>query len=532
MSHIQLKDVCVGAADHKSLFPPLNLSISHEVVGLVGRNGCGKSSLLTLVAGDQVPASGSISVEGTVAYMRQGPFAERTSIAQALDVEPSLDTLSRIERGQPRNGDLERADWDLPMRLEQIFAQVGLSDLSLEKPAWQLSGGQQCRVKLARLLLARADILLLDEPTNDLDEEGRAMIARLLNEWNGPALVASHDRALLGGMDRLIELSPAGVLNFGGGWTEFAERRDAIRDRAQGAFEEAKRRSKQAKAVHRARSERQAKRSRHGKMSSSRSGDSKLEISARKRRAEKTAARTEVIGQEQLGATQAAVEAASAFVEQVAPVQIELPRSELQSGHRVLDATSISCSYDEQRVFGPLNLVITGPERIALVGRNGAGKSSLLRVISGELSPSGGCVLTDQQRIAVLDQHLSLLEPGQSALALLQRHNPILDKREAHAALARYGFRADWSQREVSTLSGGERVRLSLACLFSGPISPHLLILDEPTNHLDIYAIEMLEAALREYDGAIICASHDVPFRAALKLDRIVDLDVQEALLT
>ena len=524
MSHIQLDGVSLGAADKPPLFPPLSESISHEVVGLFGRNGSGKSTLLSAIAGLRMPASGTIVVDGKIAVMQQGAFAADQSIAQALGIAAPLAILRRIESGAPHASDLEEADWDLPSRVERTLAQTGLPGLCLDRPAAHLSGGQQCRVKLAALLLAEPDILLLDEPTNDLDEAGRELVHALLREWEGPALVASHDRALLENMDRIIELSPAGALTVGGGWSAFKEQRDAIRAQATQALEEAEQQSKKASAIHQARSERQARRSRQGKVAAARRDDSKLQVNAQKGRAQKTAARTTAVGQEQVARTRDAVQAAAARVERLVPIRIELPPSGLQRGHRLVEARAITCVRAGRPVFGPLDLNVTGPERIALTGPNGSGKSSLLRIISGELSPDSGCVRSDGERMALLDQHLSLLQPVETAMASMQRHNPCLDEREAHAALARYGFRSEWGRRTVETLSGGERVRLALACLFSGPVQPALLILDEPTNHLDIHAIEMLEDALYGYDGAIICVSHDSSFRAALGLDRTIDL--------
>jgi ATPase subunit of ABC transporter with duplicated ATPase domains len=261
-------------------------------------------------------------------------------------------------------------------------------------------------------------------------------------------------------------------------------------------------------------------------LSSARRDASSLEINAQKSRAEKTSARNVAIGQEQVSQTEAAINEAAALVERIVPVRIELPATGLQRGHRLLDATQISCSYGQRTLFGPLDISITGPERIALTGANGSGKSTLLKVISGALSPIAGTVRNRPDRAAVLDQHLSLLSPDEDALAAMQRLNPALNKHEAHAALAQYGFRADWCERMVASLSGGERVRLALACLFSGPTPPQLLLLDEPTNHLDIYAIEMLEEALCGYDGAIVCVSHDAEFRSALKLEKTVDLGI------
>ncbi|EAQ29858.1 ABC transporter, ATP-binding protein [Erythrobacter sp. NAP1] len=524
MSHIHLNGVCVGADLLNPLFPPLSETISHEVVGLFGRNGCGKSTLLTAIAAGSGLVSGSVTADGTIGIMKQGAFEKGVSVAEALGVECQLSILARIERGEAQGTDLEDADWDLPSRLEHALSQVGLPDISLERPAHSLSGGQQCRVKIAGLQIARPDILLLDEPTNDLDEEGRAMVAKLLEDWDGPVLVASHDRELLESMDRIIELSPAGALSVGGGWSTFKAQRDAIREQAKDALDQAERDASQARAAQQARTERQAQRSRQGRQGAARRDDSKLEINVQKGRAEKTSARNLAIGKEQVEDTIDAVSNAAALVERVVPVRIELPRSRLLNGHVLLDASAICCEFSGMHVFGPLDLRITGPERIAFNGPNGSGKTSLLRIISGEIPPSAGSLGCDRNAIAVLDQHLSLLKQTESALEAIRRHNPALDRQSAHAALAQYGFRSEWGQRDVQTLSGGERVRLAFACLFSAPEPPKLLILDEPTNHLDIYAIELLEQALIDYDGAILCVSHDLAFRRALGLEKVIDM--------
>jgi ATPase subunit of ABC transporter with duplicated ATPase domains len=524
MSHIHLAGVTVGTLDKPPIFPPLTQVISNEVVGLFGRNGCGKSSLLNAIAGRRALLTGSITVVGSIGLMHQSAFAPDANIAEALGVKNGLQRLDRIEAGEALEADFEEADWDLPLRLERVMREFDLSEFPLDQSSARLSGGEQARVKLAALVLAQPDILLLDEPTNDLDDAGRAMVADLLKRWEGPALVASHDRTLLEDMDRIIELSPAGALSVGGGWSAFKEQRDAVRAQAQAAFDEAKANQRKALALERARSDRQARRNKQGKMASARRDDSRLEINVKKSQAERTSARAAALGQEQVAQASENVKAADALVERVVPIRIELPRSGLLPGHRLIEAREISLAISGRQLFGPLDLVITGPERLAVTGPNGSGKSSLVRLLTGEAPPDHGVVEGDFSRVCVLDQHLSMLREDESTLAAMKRHNPELDNHGAHAALAGFGFRGDWSERTVGTLSGGERVRLALDCLFSAPLPPQLLILDEPTNHLDIYAIELLEQALLDFDGAILCISHDSAFRDALGLTRSVDL--------
>ena len=249
-----------------------------------------------------------------------------------------------------------------------------------------------------------------------------------------------------------------------------------------------------------------------------------MHLHAQQQRAEKTGARTLAVGEDLARTTQEALRDAESRVERVVPVHIELGSCGLSSRHVLVDASGVACDFGPRRLFGPLDIHIRGPERIALVGANGSGKTSLIHLLTGAAEPATGQIEADRDRIAVLDQHLALLGDDETLIAAMRRHNPALDRQEAHAALARFGFRGHWADRLAGALSGGEKVRLALACLFARPDPPQLLILDEPTNHLDIDAIELLEKALRDYDGAILCVSHDEAFCRAIALEREICL--------
>jgi ATPase subunit of ABC transporter with duplicated ATPase domains len=175
-------------------------------------------------------------------------------------------------------------------------------------------------------------------------------------------------------------------------------------------------------------------------------------------------------------------------------------------------------------LFGPLSFAVRGPERIAIRGANGSGKSTLLRLIAGDLTPSAGTIHRPTDRIAVLDQHVGLLDPATSILDNLRRLNPDLSDNDAHAALAQFAFRNKAALQIAATLSGGERLRAGLACVFARPEPPLLLLLDEPTNHLDLAAIEELENALKDFDGALIAVSHDRTFLQAIGIEREIAL--------
>ena len=524
MSHIRFHNVTCSGDGVTPLFPPLSNSVSNELVGLVGANGSGKSTLLAAVANQRNVASGSITVEGKVGFMQQARHTADVKIASVLGLERHNSLVQRIEEGLADNSDFEIVDWEFPARVEQAMKDVGLSDMSFQTSFGSLSGGERARVKLAAIFTQKPDILLLDEPTNDLDSAGRNFLSDLLESWRGPALIASHDRALLERMDRIIELSSTSIVAVSGGWSDFEIQREERLELAERNLSLAQSKTKKAKADNQARIERQAKRAKQGRKSAARTGATKLEVNAQKSRAQKSGTRNQSLGEGQIFEAENELDTAKAQLEPLLPIDVSLPLSHLQHGHVLVDAKAITCRYKLDLIFGPLDLRIAGPERIELAGPNGCGKSSLIKTIAGIQQPSEGTVEVDQLTAAILDQHLLMLEPNETLLEAIRRNIPGLDHHKSHAALARFGFRGKWSERVVGSLSGGERVRLALSCLFSRPKPPQLLLLDEPTNHLDIRATQLLEKALQNYDGAIVCVSHDRSFVEALNVDRIVDL--------
>lgn len=524
MSHILFDRTVCAAPDGTVLVPEFSQTVSHEVVGLVGRNGCGKSTVMRMVIGDLAPASGGVRVDGTVAYLRQGGFDDGASVAEALGVDQQLAIQGRFDKGTAKAEDYERVDWTLLARIDEVVASCGLAEIDLACRGDTMSGGERNRLKIAALLMQSPDILLLDEPTNDLDAAGRAMIYDLMERWDGPMLIASHDRDLLERVDRIIELSSIGAFTVAGGWSAFEEARNQARAQAERAVADARSEEAAARRVHQKANERHEQREKQGRRSAARRDRSKLEINAQKESAQSTSARNRNQGAEKVAQAREALRRAEAEVARLTPISIILPKCGLQRDQKVVSARGLVCERGGRRLFGPLDFTITGPKRVLLQGPNGSGKSSLVRLLAGQEDPTDGQVDVPTSNVVVLDQHLDLLSSDETALQAMQRHNPALSDQDAHAALARYGFRAQWSQRVVGELSGGERVRLALACLFSRPEPPSLLILDEPTNHLDIASIEMLEAAIAEYDGTVILCTHDQRFRTNMACDHILEI--------
>lgn len=512
MSALLLLDrLSAATPDGTPLFNDLTLAIGPEVVGLVGRNGAGKSTLLHIIDGTQAPRAGSVTRAARTALLRQVP-AHGATLAEALGIAGQLARLRRLEAGEGSLEDAERADWTLETRIAEALARVRLPAADLDRPVATLSGGERTRLGLAAMLLDEPELLLLDEPTNNLDADGRTAIAELLDGWPGGALVASHDRSLLEGMDRIVQLAPTGIVSVGGGWSDFVAARDAMRERAATELDRTERAVAQQARASQRQAERKARRDKAGRALAARGGEPRILLGAQARRAERSAGRDRLLAGRLMDEVQTQRDAARAHVEIVTPLHIDLPHAHLPANRTLLRAEGIMLERGGRRLFGPLDLAITGPERIVLRGRNGAGKTSLLRILVGEEAPTRGRVQRIEGAVALLDQHVALLDPAHDLVANMQARHPGLTRGEAHDILARFAFRNRDALRPAATLSGGERLRAGLALLTGGATPPQMLILDEPTNHLDIEAVEMLEAALAGYDGALLIVSHDAHF--------------------
>ena len=525
MSFVTLDAVSAATPDGRLLFENLNLALGAERIGLVGRNGVGKSTLLALIAGAREPLAGTVTRSGTVATLEQAPdVSDGARLADLLGVGMAWDRLARIERGQGDETDLSEADWGLPARLDQALADVGLAGLDPERPAAALSGGQATRAGLARLLIARPDVLLLDEPTNNLDAEARAIVGKVLERWRGGAVVVSHDRGLLRGMDRIVELSSLGARPYGGGWDLYAERKAVEADAAQRDLDHAEKEVRRVAREAQVARERKARRDAAGHKFADRGGTPKIVLGMMAERAEMSGAREGRLAEKLAAEAAQAKLSAEARIERARTLGFDLPSSDLPEGRSVLAFEAVTFAWpDGPPVIEGLSFRIAGPERVVICGPNGTGKTTLIRLATGALAPTEGAVKLSVP-FALLDQRAGLLADDETILENFRRLNPAASQNDAHAALARFLFRNTAAHQVAGTLSGGERLRAALACVLSAAAPPQLLILDEPTNHLDLASIEAVEAALSGYDGALLVVSHDADFLAAIGVARTISL--------
>jgi ATPase subunit of ABC transporter with duplicated ATPase domains len=522
---LTLDAVRYATPDGHTLFDNLTLAFGAERTGLVGRNGVGKTTLIRLMLGELAPASGAVTVRGRVGVLRQAlspPPGAR--VADLLGVADGLARLARINDGQGTDDDFAEADWALEADLVQALADVGLAGLDPERPAGELSGGQATRAALAGLLVARQDLLLLDEPTNNLDVEARALVAQVLSRWKGGAIVVSHDRGLLRAMDRIVELTSLGARVYGGNYDLYAARKAEEEAAAARDLAEAERSLARVARENQQARERKERRDAAGRRFAAKGGTPKIVLGAMAERAENSGARGQQLADRQAAAAQAELADAQSRVERTRRLAFDLPSCGLPAGRTVLAFEAVSFAYPGgPPLIRDLDLRMTGPERMAVSGPNGGGKTTLIRLATGNLAPSSGQV-SHGVPAALLDQRTAMLRDDETLAGAFRQLNPEASENTARAALARFLFRNTAADRQVGSLSGGERLRGALACVLNGARPPQLLILDEPTNHLDLDSIAAVEAALRGYDGAILVVSHDRDFIDAIGVSQVLRL--------
>ncbi len=510
--------------DHYSLIETLDLVVEREVTGLVGANGAGKSTLLRALAGQVAASQGSVTCNGRLGWLAQMSADTPGGVVDALGIADELARLDRITTGRAHKHDLDLANWSLPADAEAALAKVGLDDLPLDRPLTTLSGGQRARVMLASAWISAPNILLMDEPTNNLDHEGREAVYALMRDWPGGLVVASHDRALLERVDRILALENTGWRLFGGNWSAYAADRDARRDRAEAAYNRAE---VQLRAVYRSREQaeaRLARRARSGKAMRQDGSQPKMLLDAMKAKSEATGARLSGEAARRAEAAQATRDTADAARTRRPKLNVKAPSVEAPQGRVMLAFEGVSFAYGAAPVIDGLSFVVHGGERIALEGPNGCGKTTVLRLAEGRLSATTGEIRRGRGRLARLDQMVSDLDPALSAVEALRARYSDLTANDAHAALAQFDLRGEASEKPASVLSGGERLRVGLAGVLGGE-PPAVLILDEPTNHLDLDAIEALESALQVFQGTLIAVSHDEGFLEAMGIDRRIRLE-------
>lgn len=478
-------------------------------IAFIGDNGAGKSTLFKIIKGVLKADDGEVILHGnTIAgYLSQNMDEQDLSSASLkpsnlIDLEIKIDTLSsKITRDSDMGLDttdtineLSKVQsqyealggYDYEYRLKDALAGLGLKDIHEREDFTGLSGGEKMRVCLARLIVDRPDILLLDEPTNHLDMEAVEWLENYLSSYGGAVFVITHDRHFIDQVaTKVIELDGGHITEYRGGYTDYKEQKERF--------------IKSQSLVTKALEEELAH-----QLDVKQTMLSHRNISGYHQR-EKMVAKLE----EKLSEARSRLPAGYAKMSFTAQPLERTGRSD----RIILEAKELSMKFEdsETNLFDPLSFEVTADEKLFLAGPNGCGKTTLLKLISGhagdKLKGSSGTVLIGSaQSMGYMEQFVPFDDEELSCFDELVSRSDI-GTTEARSLLARFGFKGDDAFKKISMLSGGERSRLYLCCLLRE--NPDVLFLDEPTNHLDINSREILEDAIKEYSGAVICVSHD-----------------------
>ena len=543
---IVLNDLSFSLPDGRVVLSKLSASFNPGRTGLIGANGSGKSTLLRLIAGDLRPTSGSVSAGGEVGYLPQNLALDvDATVASLLGIDSVREAIRAIEGGSvdPAVFDAVGDDWDVEDRAREWLARLGLAHIGLDDPVRRLSGGETVLTALSAQLLRRPAVLLLDEPTNNLDLDARRRLYAAVEAWPGVLLIVSHDRALLSRVDQVADLSGGALRMYGGNLEAYesmlaTEQAAALRAvTSAGADVRREKRDLVESQV------KQARRDRMGRALAASGSLPRIVAGGRKRAAEVSAGKGREVALARIADAKGRLAEAEGALRDDSSIRISLPGTAVPAGRTVLTARGLDAPWapwhearagchlgdgDLDDVGRLAELVVRGPERVALTGPNGAGKTTLLRALAGIDGPAGpldGAGVRRNAAFGYLPQRLDILDDQLTVVENVRAVAPRASVNEVRAGLARFLFRGGRADQVAGTLSGGERFRAVLAALLLADPPPQLLLLDEPTNNLDMASARQLSEALSCYQGALVVVSHDVPFLRSIGITRWLRLD-------
>ena len=484
------------------LFKDITFHIEeNEKAALTGINGCGKSTLLKIIMGEETADSGEISFKSgsTVGYLAQhhDVFGDMTVYEYVLDARKDVlekeEALRNLENEMKNacgekleammntyarlNHEFELADgYAIHSETVGVIKGLGFAEEDFDRPLDTLSGGQKTRVALGRLLVSKPDILLLDEPTNHLDMDSIGWLEGFLSSYPGAVFIVSHDRYFLDRVvTRVVEIENKTAMTFTGNYTAYSEKKAIVRRAQLKAWQKQQDEIRHQEAV-----------------------ITKLKSFNREKSIKRAESREKML---------AKIERLDKPSEDVSEMHLTLTPA-VTSGNDVLEVTGLSKSFPQLTLFEGLDFSVYRGEKIALIGSNGTGKTTLLKILNGLVpADAGTMVFGTNVEIGYYDQEQQELDLSKSVFQEISDEHPMMTETEIRNLCAAFLFTNDEVFEPIGNLSGGERGRVSLAKLMLS--NANFLILDEPTNHLDMPSREILEDAINAYEGTVFYVSHD-----------------------
>jgi ATPase subunit of ABC transporter with duplicated ATPase domains len=529
---LAIHDLTVRHPGGDYIFQQLQLSVSaHEKVALVGANGSGKSTLLKLITGEFHIDSGSITFadSGTTIYLVPQHFGQydHLSVAALMGIQAKVDALRQILSGVGRLEDYHMLDedWLIEDRAREALDSWDLTDVALQQPVSSLSGGQKTRVLLAATALHPVDLLLLDEPSNHLDQLGREKLYQLIENIHAAVLVVSHDRQLLQRINIIYELSPTGIKRYGGNYDFYSAQKEVELAAINARILDRQKTLTKVRTIARETMEQKQKMDVRGKRQKIKAGVPAIALNTLRNKAEQTGSKLKSVHTEKIAALQAELHQLQ-DKPSINTIRFDLHVPKQQGAKILFQLKRGQLFFTAKSVWTqPIDFELMRGERVAIQGRNGSGKSSLLRVIYGELAVESTLLKKSDFQSVYLDQEYSVIDNSLTVYEQMQYFNEAaLAEHELKIRLNRFLFDHSSWDKPCRVLSGGEKMRLLLCGLMLRKLSPDVLLLDEPTNNLDLPNIELLTTVIADYTGTVVVVSHDLDFLAQIGIQRYVQL--------
>lgn len=525
MPQLQAFNLSYQHANGDVVFNDLSFSLTAKVTALVGRNGCGKSILASILAKQKEPSSGTVVCNSTFGFYRQMNDvnqAENLTIAEAIGLEPVFNALDAINQGQvtEQNLTLLEGNWDLAERFNAELVRLSVNSKTPNSLSKHLSGGQLSQLKLWALFTCiKPDILILDEPSNHLDTKGKIWLIKQIHYFKGLLLLISHDIELLEQAHEIWELTTLGLTQYGIHFSEYQIQKLQQVAALENKLNHVVKQQNKLKAAEKLQKQKVQKRVGQGTALRKSGSQPKVLMDAKKDKASANLSSQSKNTAKREGMLTRNKQELSSKLEQTKAQQFYFAQSDEAKHQNTLNLENVVLAHGTKN---PLNFQVFSDDKIHLAGANGIGKSTLLKTLTYDIPVKAG-QLHCNQALYYLDQHFTLINNELTLLENVMTYCKNLNETTTRTLLASIGFRKDAVFKYAALLSGGEKMKLAM-CIVSNIESTAFLLLDEPDNHLDLESKQLLAHSLRGFKGGFILVSHDKYFVESISCNKQIVL--------